>query len=307
MRPPATQATSGAGWKWQLFTRWGIWPGPALLSYKMAHVALSWFLPGCDVECPWVPGFVFAFWSPIMALRSLICQWNRRNFREEIKQPETFLLFSCLMGDVLACFVHLEPPSNTFGAHMRITSAKPLVPIDTVRFKRWWTRKILLWTLLKLGDDKKHTRQCKKNWASSGSLVPKQCFMLFGRQTFPVCTGFQSFRGYCQICDWAIWIQLKSLISTANCPITSVRVHADVRLIINRGVYRPIRFEEIVIHTINPFTPRSDQLQISPAASPEISHHTVWRTWVLITHSDQRWLCYQISLPHFFLIWEWKG
>ena len=28
----------------------------------------------------------------------------------------------------------------------------------------------------------------------------------------------------------------------------------------------------------NPFTPKNDQFQISPAASPEISHHTVWRT-----------------------------
>ena len=27
-------------------------------------------------------------------------------------------------------------------------------------------------------------------------------------------------------------------------------------------------------HTLNPFTPKSDQLQVSPAASPEILHHT---------------------------------
>ena len=30
---------------------------------------------------------------------------------------------------------------------------------------------------------------------------------------------------------------------------------------------------------VDPFTPKSDQGQISPAASPEILHHTVWRTW----------------------------
>ena len=29
------------------------------------------------------------------------------------------------------------------------------------------------------------------------------------------------------------------------------------------------------------FTPKSVQFQISPAASPEILHHTVWGTWVL--------------------------
>ena len=31
---------------------------------------------------------------------------------------------------------------------------------------------------------------------------------------------------------------------------------------------------------VNPFTPKSDQCQIFPAASPEILHHTVWRTWL---------------------------
>ena len=33
----------------------------------------------------------------------------------------------------------------------------------------------------------------------------------------------------------------------------------------------------------NPFTPKSDQFQISPAASPEILHYTGWRTWLSIT------------------------
>ena len=32
----------------------------------------------------------------------------------------------------------------------------------------------------------------------------------------------------------------------------------------------------------SPFTPTSDQFQISSAASPEILHHTVWRTWAFI-------------------------
>ena len=55
---------------------------------------------------------------------------------------------------------------------------------------------------------------------------------------------------------------------------------------------------------VNPFTPKSDQLQISPAASPEILHHTVWRTWVFIAYSDKRWLCYQFSLPHSYISLE---
>ena len=48
----------------------------------------------------------------------------------------------------------------------------------------------------------------------------------------------------------------------------------------------------------NPFTPKSDQHQTSPAASPEILHHTVRRTWLFIGYSDERWLHYQFSLPH---------
>ena len=32
----------------------------------------------------------------------------------------------------------------------------------------------------------------------------------------------------------------------------------------------------------------SDQFQLSLAASPEILHHTVWRTWLFIAYSDER-------------------
>ena len=56
--------------------------------------------------------------------------------------------------------------------------------------------------------------------------------------------------------------------------------------------------EEYCFFCINPFTPKSDQCQISPAPSPEISHHTVWRTWLLIAYSDGRWLHCRFSLPH---------
>ena len=67
----------------------------------------------------------------------------------------------------------------------------------------------------------------------------------------------------------------------------------------------------------NPFTPKSDQFQISPAASPEISHHTGWRTWFFRAYSDGRWLYYQFSLSHLYIslwlgectfwTWKWKG
>ena len=42
--------------------------------------------------------------------------------------------------------------------------------------------------------------------------------------------------------------------------------------------------------TLNPFTPESNQSQISPPAPPEILHHTVRRTWLIIAYSDERWL-----------------
>ena len=38
----------------------------------------------------------------------------------------------------------------------------------------------------------------------------------------------------------------------------------------------------------NPFTPKGDQLQISPVASLEILHHPVWRTWLFTAYSDKR-------------------
>ena len=52
---------------------------------------------------------------------------------------------------------------------------------------------------------------------------------------------------------------------------------------------------------VNPFTPKSYHSQMSPAASPEILHHTVWRTWFLIAYSNERRLYYQFALPHLYI------
>ena len=59
----------------------------------------------------------------------------------------------------------------------------------------------------------------------------------------------------------------------------------------------------VIFDAFNPFIPKSDQVQISPAASPEILHHTVWRTWLFIDYSDERWLYTTNShyLPYTFL------
>ena len=54
------------------------------------------------------------------------------------------------------------------------------------------------------------------------------------------------------------------------------------------------------------FTPKSDQDQISPAASPVILHHAVWRTWLFIAYSDWKMILVPVlttSLIHF----SWKG
>ena len=45
----------------------------------------------------------------------------------------------------------------------------------------------------------------------------------------------------------------------------------------------------------------NDQFQISPAASTEILQHTVWRTWLFIADSYERWLHYQFSLPPLYI------
>ena len=55
---------------------------------------------------------------------------------------------------------------------------------------------------------------------------------------------------------------------------------------------------QLRIEPINPFTPESHQCQNSPAASQEIWHHTVWRTWLFIAYSDEKWLYYKFSLHH---------
>ena len=58
---------------------------------------------------------------------------------------------------------------------------------------------------------------------------------------------------------------------------------------------------------LNPFTPESDQN--SPAASQEIWHHTVWRTWLFIAYSDEKWLYYKFSLHHSYnrLLKGWEN
>ena len=63
------------------------------------------------------------------------------------------------------------------------------------------------------------------------------------------------------------------------------------------------------VRFVNPFTPESDQCQISPPAPPEILHHTVRRTWLFIAYSDERWFWYKFSLPYLciFSLERWEN
>ena len=53
---------------------------------------------------------------------------------------------------------------------------------------------------------------------------------------------------------------------------------------INFSIYNMRTNYTLISSKINPFTPKCDQVQICPAVSPEILHHTVWRTWFFIAH-----------------------
>ena len=62
-------------------------------------------------------------------------------------------------------------------------------------------------------------------------------------------------------------------------------------------------------HLNQRFTPNSDQFQISPAASPEILHHTVWRTCLFKLTQMKHDCTSKFSLHHlYFSIWEgWEN
>ena len=93
------------------------------------------------------------------------------------------------------------------------------------------------------------------------------CWLNFGL----VQNSYRQVKLKCGLPSWEFFL-LSPALCIALCPPTPIRV--------------------------NPFTPESDQCLISPAASQEIWHHTVWRTWLFIAYSDDRWLYYKFLLPH---------
>ena len=76
---------------------------------------------------------------------------------------------------------------------------------------------------------------------------------------------------------------------------------------ISRQNNRSVGFEAHIalVFTAHPFTPKSDQCLISPVASPEIWHRTVWRTWLFIAYSGERYL--YIPLPYLYIYLQKVG
>ena len=59
---------------------------------------------------------------------------------------------------------------------------------------------------------------------------------------------------------------------------------------------------KLVNVTVNPITPTSDQCQMSPAALPELLHHTVWRSWLSVAYYRKMKYDYTTKSRH--LPWE---
>ena len=78
-------------------------------------------------------------------------------------------------------------------------------------------------------------------------------------------------------------------------------MHTKQCCLLKRGLFNHFTH---ALSSVNPFTLKSDQSPISPVASPEILHHTVWRTWLFIAYSNERLLHYQFSLPHPYISLE---
>ena len=85
------------------------------------------------------------------------------------------------------------------------------------------------------------------------------------------------------------WMTSSSLLGCALKRTTvSEQTKMPVFLIISQDCFHKFGSWSSYCSALNPFTPESDRCQISPAASPEILHHTVWRTWLFLAYSDER-------------------
>ena len=68
----------------------------------------------------------------------------------------------------------------------------------------------------------------------------------------------------------------------------------------------PVFIDITTITTVSLFISKSDQVRISPVASPVILHHTVWRTWLFIAYSDWKMILVPV-LTTSLIQFSWKG
>ena len=111
---------------------------------------------------------------------------------------------------------------------------------------------------------------------------------------------------------WNLGMEGLTSVSYENC--TRVRYSWTADWIRRRPHGRGAYFRGVTVGyphlhhaAVSPFTPKSDQRQISPVASAETLQHAVW-TWLFIASSDERGLYYQFSLPRLYIFslkcWE---
>ena len=115
-------------------------------------------------------------------------------------------------------------------------------------------------------------------------------YLIFGKDFLQTCSGlFPCWlpQSHESIQGW-LWEKKQT-----NIVLSIIVYNTSISLIHNKHINL---FQSTLF--LNPFTPESDQCQNSPAASQEIWHHTVWRTWLFIAYSDEKWLYYKFSLHH---------
>ena len=107
---------------------------------------------------------------------------------------KTFPLFSCLMGDVLFVWT----------AEYQICLMRECAPRLLSGLYQFFDLCLI-----------KHVLIVRPHTSASACLVTKQCLMVFGRQTFPVCPGFYGQGKVCKRTKWTTRLTLTATRYTA--------------------------------------------------------------------------------------------
>ena len=178
--------------------------------------------------------------------------------------------------------------------------------IEIGHFKQWnkerdeKARKVKTSLKKKQGETQSRSHHVTSQWVQPLSCMLAQIFVFvpLGGPLQPLQTSSSQYFISMNFASNGQWKIEKTTLGVINCCWISLQWHFNLGL--NDGLLPSENkgYDQNRPLTINPFTPKSDQCQISPAASPEMLHHTVWRTWLFIASSDRRWLYYTFSLHH---------